>query len=65
MNLNINLNIQNINDGDVLVRPKISYELRDNLEIHTGIDIFYGDKNGLFGEFRDNDRIIVGFEYGF
>ncbi len=22
-------------------------------------------KNGLFGEFRDNDRVIVGFEYGF
>jgi hypothetical protein len=28
-------------------------------------DVFYGDKEGLFGEFRDNDRIIVGFEYGF
>jgi len=28
-------------------------------------DVFYGDKEGLFGEFRDNDRVIVGFEYGF
>ena len=36
--------LQCINDGDGLVRPKISYELRDNLEIHGGIDIFYGDK---------------------
>jgi len=44
MNLNIKLNIQNINDGDGLVRPKVSYEFRDNLEIHTGIDVFYGDK---------------------
>jgi len=57
--------LQNINDGDGLVRPKVIYEFRDNLEIHTGIDVFYGDKEGLFGEFKENDRIIVGFEYGF
>ena len=41
--------------GDGLVRPKISYELRDNLEIHGGIDIFYGDK--IHRLFLDNNCI--------
>jgi len=30
-----------------------------------GADIFYGDRSGLFGEFNDNDRIVMGFELGF
>jgi len=57
--------LQSINDGDGLVRPRISYELRDNIEIEFGFDIFYGDKDGLFGEFRGNDRVVLGVEYGF
>ena len=28
-------------------------------------DVFYGDKEWLFGEFRDNDMVVVGLEYGF
>ena len=30
----------------------------------SGADIFYGDKNGLFGEFDDNDRLVMGIECG-
>ncbi|MGQ0557050.1 MAG: DUF1302 family protein, partial [Nitrospiraceae bacterium] len=56
--------LQSVNQGDGLVRPKISYELRDNLKIWTGFDLFYGDRNGLFGQFDRNDRLVIGMEMG-
>ena len=57
--------LTNTNDGDGLARPKISYEWRDDFKSWIGADIFYGDKNGLFGQFEKNDRIVVGLEVGF
>ena len=56
--------LQNINEGDGLIRPKVSFELKDNLLLKAGIDIFYGDKEGFFGQFREADRFIFGLEYG-
>ena len=56
--------LQGVNQGDGLVRPKISYELRDNVKIWTGFDLFYGDRNGLFGQFDRNDRLVIGMELG-
>lgn len=57
--------LQNLNDGDGLIRPKITYEWKDDLKTWIGVDIFYGDKNGLFGQFDSNDRVILGMEIGF
>ncbi len=56
--------LQSVNQGDGLIRPKISYELRDNVRIWTGFDLFYGDRNGLFGQFDRNDRLVIGMEMG-
>ena len=56
--------LQGVNQGDGLIRPKISYELRDNLKIWTGFDLFYGNRNGLFGQFDRNDRLVIGMELG-
>ncbi len=56
--------IANTNDGDGLVRPKIAYDLQENLEIFAGLDLFYGDRNGLFGQFNERDRFLVGLELG-
>ena len=56
--------LQSVNQGDGLVRPKVSYELRDNLKIWTGFDLFYGDRKGLFGQFDRNDRLVIGMEMG-
>lgn len=55
----------NTNDGDGLIRPKLTYEWQDNLKTWVGADIFYGERDGLFGQFRDNDRIVIGVELGF
>jgi hypothetical protein len=30
-----------------------------------GADTFSGNRQGLFGQFRERDRVLVGFEYGF
>ena len=56
--------LHNVNFGDGLIRPKVSYELRDNMKIWTGFDLFYGDHNGLFGQFDRNDRLVIGMELG-
>ncbi len=59
------LTLHNLNDSDGLVRPKVTYEWQDNLKIWLGLDVFYGDRDGLFGEFSHNDRFVAGLELGF
>ena len=56
--------IHNLNQGDGLVRPKIHYALRDDLQVWFGFDVFYGTRNGVFGEFGGDDRVVLGFEWG-
>ena len=56
--------LHNINDGDGLARPKVSYEGRDNIKVWAGVDVFYGDKASLFGQFNQNDRVVLGAEWG-
>lgn len=57
--------ISNLNNGDGLLRPKVSYEVNNELETWLGVDIFYGDDNGLYGQFSQNDRLVVGFDLAF
>jgi hypothetical protein len=51
--------IANTNNGDGIIRPKISYEWQDNLKTWIGADIFYGDKQGIFGQYNENSRIAI------
>jgi hypothetical protein len=57
--------IHNMNDEDGLVRPKITYQMKSDLELFTGADVFYGNQNGLFGQFDQQDRVNIGFKLGF
>jgi len=34
-------------------------------KLWLGVDVFYGDKKGLFGQFDANDRIVAGVEWAF
>lgn len=52
------------NRGDGLLRFKLSYDWRDELRVWLGADVFYGDSEGLYGQFDDNDRVLVGVEVG-
>jgi hypothetical protein len=55
--------LQGLNRGDGLVRPKVKWELGGRSEIWLGADVFYGNSNGLFGQFDDQDRIVAGFRF--
>lgn len=57
--------IQSLNHGDGVIRPAIDYELRDNIHLSAGVDVFYGPTSGLFGQFTDATRVVVGVEIGF
>lgn len=59
------LAIQSLNDGDGVVQAGVEYEYRSNVILKLGLDVFYGDRDGLFGEFGDADRITFGVEVGF
>ena len=56
--------LHNLDNDDGLIRPKMSYEWADNLKVWFGVDVFYGDKKGIFGQFDANDRIVLGMEWG-
>jgi len=55
--------LHNINNDDGLLRPKVKYQIQDDTNIWLGFDIFYGDNNGLFGQFDETDRIVAGIEW--
>jgi hypothetical protein len=57
--------IANTNNGDGIIRPKISYEWQDNIKTWLGADIFYGDRDGVFGQFNRNERVVVGVEVSY
>jgi hypothetical protein len=57
--------IANTNNGDGIIRPKISYEWQDNIKTWLSADIFYGDQQGVFGQFDQNDRVVVGVEVSY
>jgi len=57
--------IHNLNDDDGVVRPKLSYELDEESLVYTGLDHFYGDRDGLYGQFREQNRVVLGVERTF
>ena len=59
------LQIHSIDHGDGVFRPKISYNLQSNVDIYISADVFYGNRDKLFGQFDQSDRVSVGFEWGF
>lgn len=59
-----NLVVYNLNRQDGFVRPKIAYDLRDNVVVWGGLDIFWGTRDELFGQFDDTDRVVIGVEWG-
>jgi len=54
--------LHNYNQGDGLIRPRVTYEVTDNMKMWTGSDIFYGSQGGTFGQFGRNDRVFAGME---
>lgn len=55
--------LHSIDNGDGLIRPKLSYALNDVTTIWMAADIFYGSESGVFGQFDQRDRLVLGAEF--
>jgi hypothetical protein len=53
-----------IDDGDALVKPKITWDASDALELFAGAYIFLGDE-GDFGQYDARDGAYVGAKLSF
>lgn len=60
-----NITVHSLNHSDGFNRTKLKYALRDDLDVWAGVDVIYGDKSGLFGQFEDKSRVIFGMELSF
>ncbi len=45
-----------LTDGDGTFRPTLSWQVNDRLRLRTGIDLVWGDEDGIFGQFSNTDR---------
>jgi hypothetical protein len=53
-----------LNNSDMLIRPRIIYDLVDGFEIQFGANIFTG-KEGSFGQYDKNDMLYAKVKYSF
>jgi len=53
-----------LNNGDALIRPKLTYDLVDGFEITAGANLFVGEE-GQFGRYDKNDMIYTKLKYSF
>ena len=51
--------------SDGLVKPEIRYLINDNISASLGADAFYGDSDGTFGQFKNNDRVVFKLQHIF
>ena len=57
--------LYSINHEDTMTQLKLKYLWRSNVELWLGADLFSGDRDGLFGQFTDTDRVLAGMRVGF
>lgn len=59
------LALYSIDNQDSLVQARLKYMWYSDLELWMGADVFSGDREGIFGQFREVDRVLLGFDMGF
>jgi hypothetical protein len=55
--------LHSLNRADGILRPRLTYTARGDLNVFLGADVFYGTKGGFFGQFKERDRIVLGLEW--
>jgi hypothetical protein len=53
-----------LNNEDALLRPRIVYDVSDEMDLQLGANIFTGDK-GNFGQYNENDMAYMKLKYSF
>lgn len=56
--------VHNANHGDGYIRPQLSYWMNTNTQLFLKSTVFYGNRNKLFGQFKDRSRISLGMRWG-
>lgn len=59
------ITLYSINNDDGLIRAKIKYSWQSNWDVWLGYDAFFGDKTEVFGQFDQQDRVVIGMKIGF
>jgi len=59
------LAIHDLDRGDGLLSPSVSYALRANLTLALEGDIFYGSSRGRYGQFDQRDRVVLAATYAY
>ena len=54
-----------LTNEDALIRPKITYDFDDSFSILLGSNIFIGDEDGRFGQYKDNSMGYMKLKYSF
>lgn len=52
-------------DGSYLVRPKLVYDLKQNLTLTLGLDLFGGPDRSFLGQFDNSDRVYLELKFNF
>jgi hypothetical protein len=58
------LGLYSLNDQDGINQIRVTYNYQSNMDLYVGGDQFYGDRQGLFGQFDQADRIMLGVNWG-
>lgn len=57
--------ISSLMEKDLLYRPKLTYNFKNNWKFRFGWDIFQGDASGIFGKFHGKSRVYSEISYTF
>ncbi len=57
--------ISSLQELDMMIRPKIGFTFKDNWRLFIGADIFAGETDGIFGQYKDKDRVYTELGYSF
>ena len=60
-----NLVIHSLNQNDGVVQTQLKHNVSDQFILSAGFDIFYGDAEGVFGQFDESDRFFFNVQYTF
>jgi hypothetical protein len=52
-------------DLDYYYRLKCEYDITDSLKLTLGYDNFFGEEDGTFGQYNQNDQFFAKLKYSF
>ncbi|HQQ35661.1 MAG TPA: hypothetical protein PK372_07030 [Rugosibacter sp.] len=57
--------VASFNRTDWMLRPKVNWTFEKNWRLSTGVDVFHGPAEGLFGRYNNRDRVFTEIKHFF